>query len=95
MTDADLHAIAVYLKDQRGAGTPARVVLAGTRSVSTLQAPTAPARPGFARPLNDHDVADVLTFIRNSWGNSASAVSADQIKELRKALTERQERPCE
>jgi mono/diheme cytochrome c family protein len=144
MTDADLHAVTVYLKDQPGsdapapqpiagsdpamargkviyadecsachapqgsgqpnlfprlAGSPAvqshditslaRVVLAGTRSVATPRALTAPAMPGFAWLLNDRDVADVLTFIRNSWGNAASALSADQIQKVRKALTER------
>ncbi|MFC6379314.1 hypothetical protein [Tatumella terrea] len=32
------------------------------------------------------NVADVLTYIRNSWGNAAPAVTASEVKTLRKAL---------
>jgi mono/diheme cytochrome c family protein len=33
----------------------------------------APAMPAFAWRLNDCQVAAVLTYIRNSWGNAASS----------------------
>lgn len=33
--------------------------------------------------LTDEQIADVLTFARNSFGNQASAVTADQVKALR------------
>jgi len=33
--------------------------------------------------LNDQDVADVLTYVLNSWGNSGGALSAATIKEVR------------
>ncbi|WP_245611710.1 copper-containing nitrite reductase [Nevskia soli] len=33
--------------------------------------------------LNDDELANILTFVRNSWGNSGDAVSADEVKELR------------
>jgi mono/diheme cytochrome c family protein len=36
--------------------------------------------------LSDADLAAVLTYIRNSWGNSASAVTADDIKPIRASL---------
>jgi mono/diheme cytochrome c family protein len=32
-----------------------------------------------ASRLNDSQVASVLTYIRNTWGNAASAVSANQV----------------
>jgi mono/diheme cytochrome c family protein len=32
---------------------------------------------------SDEDVAAVLTFVRNSFGNSAPPVSAEQVKALR------------
>jgi mono/diheme cytochrome c family protein len=67
--------------------TLARVVLQGTRAVSTSGAPTAPAMPAFNWRLNDTQVAAVLTYIRNSWGNAASAVSASTITSRRAALT--------
>jgi mono/diheme cytochrome c family protein len=146
MTDADLHAVATYLKDQpapdekspqpvaaanpavkmgaaiyadecsachtpRGAGvanlfpalagSPAvqstdptsaiRVVLAGTQSVATDNAPTAPSMPAFAWLLDDNQVAAVLTYVRNSWGNAAAGVTASEVAERRAALAKRGE----
>src|SRR5215831_19979191 len=40
--------------------------------------------------LNDDELANILTFVRNSWGNSGDAVSADEVKQLR-ATTRRPE----
>jgi len=62
--------------------TLAHVVLNGGRSVGTQDAPTASAMPAFDGILNDQDVADVLTYVRNSWGNAAPAVTADQVSKL-------------
>lgn len=64
------------------------VVLAGSRGVDTNAAPTAPAMPAFAGNLSDDDIANVLTFIRNSWGNAAKPVKADQVKKLSENLRE-------
>jgi mono/diheme cytochrome c family protein len=36
--------------------------------------------------LSDEQVADVATYIRNSWGNHAPPVSARQVSGLRAAL---------
>ena len=33
--------------------------------------------------LNDDEIANILTFIRNSWGNKGDAVSATEVKEVR------------
>ncbi len=63
-----------------------RVVLHGTRAVSTAAAPTAPAMPAFDWRLNDAQAAAVITYIRNSWGNAAAAVSASDIAAQRAAL---------
>lgn len=35
------------------------------------------------KDLTDRQIADVLTYIRNSFGNKASAVSAAQVKAIR------------
>ncbi|HTW50865.1 MAG TPA: c-type cytochrome [Stellaceae bacterium] len=141
MTDADLHAVATYLKDQappnekapqpvaasdpamkmgaaiyadecsachtpngKGianlfpslAGSPnvqstdptsaIRIVLAGTQSVATDRAPTAPAMPAFGDTLDNREVAAVLTYIRNAWGNAAPLVSAGDIARHRDSL---------
>jgi len=66
--------------------TLAHVVLSGTRAVSTVGAPTGPAMPAFDWRLNDGQVAAVLTYIRNSWGNAATAVPASAVADQRAAL---------
>ena len=33
--------------------------------------------------LTDQEIADVLSFVRNSWGNKAPAVKPDQVKKIR------------
>jgi len=33
--------------------------------------------------LNDDELANILTFVRNSWGNSGDAVSAAEVKQIR------------
>jgi mono/diheme cytochrome c family protein len=65
------------------------VVLRGARSVATDSEPTASAMPQFAWLLKNDEVAAVLTYIRNSWGNSAPAVSPGQVGKARRALLER------
>jgi mono/diheme cytochrome c family protein len=144
MTDADLRAIAVYLKDQpapsgespkpvsgedrlmrageaiyldncaachtsAGTGIPQlfpalkgspsvqstdsasliRVVLRGAQSVATDPAPTAPSMPALGWKLSDAEVAAVVTYIRNSWGNAASPVLASGVASTRQQLSQR------
>jgi len=36
--------------------------------------------------LNDQQISEVLTYIRNSWGNHADSMSVPQIKKIRKQL---------
>jgi mono/diheme cytochrome c family protein len=138
MAEADLKAIAVYLRECGSAGTPApaavpasdprmqvgqaifvdtcsachtrngsgiehmfprladnaiikqsdpttlvRIVLTGVRGAGTDAFPTSPAMPSFGYRLDDNQVAAVVTYIRNSWGNNASAVDAGMVKTLR------------
>lgn len=140
LTDADVKAMAVYIKSQAGAGgtAPAPVaandpamlagakiyndecaachtgsgmgkagifpalvkspvvqadkpatligiVLHGGHGVGIPTAPTAPAMPSFGWLLSDHQIADVATYVRNSWGNAAPAVSADEVSKARAA----------
>jgi mono/diheme cytochrome c family protein len=147
MADADLKAIAVYLKERGSAGTPAaapvaasdprmqvgeaifvdtcsachtrngdgiehifprlvgnaivkqddpttlvRIILTGVRGAGTDALPTSPAMPSFGYRLDDSQVAAVVTYIRNSWGNAASAVDAAAVKTLRSHVSSRVER---
>jgi mono/diheme cytochrome c family protein len=66
--------------------TIARVVLAGTRAGATAKAPTAPAMPSLAWKLNNQQAADILTYVRNTWGNAAPAVSAETVGRVRGEL---------
>jgi mono/diheme cytochrome c family protein len=40
--------------------------------------------PPVGANFKDEEIADVLTYVRNSFGNKASPISAGQVKELRK-----------
>jgi mono/diheme cytochrome c family protein len=74
---------------QRDPTSLLRVLLRGTRNVSTIGAPTAPAMPAFSWVLNDEEAAVVLTYIRNSWGNASPAVSAGEARKARHTFVER------
>jgi mono/diheme cytochrome c family protein len=60
-----------------------RVVLRGAPSVATDAEPTGPAMPGFGRDLSDTEVAAVATYVRNSWGHAASAVTEGEVSSAR------------
>ena len=38
--------------------------------------------------LNDEELAAVLTYVRNAFGNKASPIQPDQIKKIRAAMPE-------
>jgi mono/diheme cytochrome c family protein len=142
MPDADLKAIAVYLKERGAAGPPApvplstsdpqmvvgqaiftdtcsachatngtgverlfprragnaivkqddpsslvHIILTGARATGTEARPTSPAMPSLGYRLNDNQIAAVVTYIRNSWGNAAPGVDADVVRTLRGRLS--------
>ncbi len=72
--------------------TTLHFILAGTRRTATDDAPTRFAMPAFHWKLDDAQVAAVATYARNSWGNSAPPVDAEQVAELRKKLDLRLDR---
>lgn len=65
------------------------VVLRGALGVATKAAPTAPEMPAFGWVLDDDHIAELLTYVRNSWGNAAPAVNADDVSKERATLVER------
>lgn len=142
MPDADLKAMAVYLKERGAAGSPApspvsatddrmkvgeaifvdtcmachtskgegiahvfpklagatvvtqedpssliHVVITGGQAAATASHPTAPTMPSFGYRLSDEQIASVVTYVRNSWGNAASPVTADAVKAVRGGVT--------
>lgn len=61
-------------------------VLQGGRGAVTTNNPTSGAMPSFAWKLSDQQVASVVTYIRNNWGNAAPAVDVAQVAQVRKDL---------
>lgn len=61
------------------------VVLRGARSPSTEQRANRLAMPDFAWKLTDEQIAAVLTYIRDAWGNSAAPVDGGHVAEVRAA----------
>jgi mono/diheme cytochrome c family protein len=59
------------------------VVLKGATTPRTASTPAQFAMPSFAWRLSDEQVADVVTFVRHSWGNDASQVDARTVSSLR------------
>jgi mono/diheme cytochrome c family protein len=62
------------------------LVLAGGRIGTSPSRPSPLTMPSFAWKLDDQEIADVLTFIRNSWGNQAADVSESEVRAARKKL---------
>jgi mono/diheme cytochrome c family protein len=62
------------------------LILAGVRVGTSPSRPSPLTMPSFAWKLTDQEIADVSTFIRNSWGNRAAPISATAVGEVRKRL---------
>lgn len=60
------------------------VVLNGGRGATTGAAPTGPAMPAFGWQLSDGQIAAILTFIRNSWGNAATEIAPGAVASARR-----------
>jgi mono/diheme cytochrome c family protein len=60
-----------------------RIILDGAQTVTTPRAPNTGSMPAYAK-LSDQEIADVTTYIRNSWGNAAPAVTPGQVAKARK-----------
>lgn len=63
-----------------------RLTLEGATSLPSETQPTPGTMPDYKSKLTDRQIADVLTYIRNSFGNAAPAVSTDQVKTVRERL---------
>jgi len=64
-----------------------RIVLNGISGPITVRStPFNNTMPAFGPQLRDEQIADVLTYVRSEWGNTAPAVSPDKVKEIRAAV---------
>jgi mono/diheme cytochrome c family protein len=62
-----------------------RILLAGDQSATTPNDKTGYSMPSFAT-LSDTEIANVATFVRNAWGNSASSVTQHDVAQVRKGI---------
>jgi len=61
------------------------ITLTGWKTAETAAHPRIYTMPAFAR-LSDQELAEILSFVRSSWGNSAEPVAASQVKKMRAQL---------
>jgi mono/diheme cytochrome c family protein len=59
------------------------IVLLGSQTSRTSTTPAQFAMPAFAWRLSDQDAADIISFIRSSWGNDAKPIEAPKVAALR------------
>jgi mono/diheme cytochrome c family protein len=64
----------------------AHLILAGGRIGTSSSHPSPLTMPSFAWKLSDAEIADVSTYLRNSWGNQAAAVSVAEVHDVRHRL---------
>jgi alcohol dehydrogenase (quinone), cytochrome c subunit len=64
----------------------ATIVLEGSLTPKTSATPAQFAMPSFAWRLNDQEIADVVNFIRTSWGNRSAPIAAEDVAKLRKSV---------
>jgi alcohol dehydrogenase (quinone), cytochrome c subunit len=61
------------------------IVLNGSAPLVVKGNPAPYRMPQYRAQLTNQQIADVVTFTRNGWGNSAPSVSASQVADQRKS----------
>jgi mono/diheme cytochrome c family protein len=61
-----------------------RIILDGAETMTTPRAPNTGSMPPYRAKMSDQEIADVTTYIRNSWGNAATAVTPAQVSKARR-----------
>jgi mono/diheme cytochrome c family protein len=62
------------------------VILGGGRRSATAGAPSGLAMPAFSWRYSDEEIAQLMTFVRASWGNGAAPVTAAGVARIRRQL---------
>ena len=68
---------------------PVKFILQGLMGPITVNGMTYNSMMPPVAGVSDADIADVLTYVRQSFGNKANAVTADQVKAIRAATAGR------
>ena len=61
------------------------ITLTGWKTPQTAAHPRVYTMPGFAR-LQDDEIAEILSFVRSSWGNAAPPIKPAHVAKMRKQL---------
>jgi mono/diheme cytochrome c family protein len=61
-----------------------KIVLDGAETITTARAPNTGSMPPYASKMSDQEIADVVTYVRNAWGNAAPAVTPAEVAKARK-----------
>ncbi|KAA5841759.1 c-type cytochrome [Pseudomonas chlororaphis] len=59
------------------------IILNGSQRIVAAGVPDAYRMPAFREQLSDREIAEVLSFVRGTWGNSGGAVDAQAVGKLR------------
>ncbi|MEW5510563.1 c-type cytochrome [Pseudomonas antarctica] len=59
------------------------ITLNGSQRIVTAGVPDAYRMPAFREQLSDEEIAQVLTYVRGTWGNNGGAVDAAAVNKLR------------
>ena len=62
------------------------LLLEGSKTAQTKEGPESRKCPLLRKSFPTVQIAEVLSFIRNSWGNKASPVTTREVSSLRRAL---------
>jgi mono/diheme cytochrome c family protein len=68
-----------------------QLILYGGHTAKTVMVPHTVAMPAFEKKLSDDEIADVLSYIRNNWGNKAAPFTTYDAKNLRLTITKEQQ----
>lgn len=63
-----------------------QIVFGGGAMAAPRTKPTGLEMPAYAWKLSDGDAADLVSYIRNAWGNRASAVDSGKVAAVRKQV---------
>jgi mono/diheme cytochrome c family protein len=66
--------------------TVVHIILSGEKTAVTKENPTGLAMPAFDWKLDDKSIADLVTYLRNAWGNHGDAVDSGKVADTRRTL---------
>ena len=78
----------------RDPDTAIRLILGGSPAASTAGNPNRFAMPAFAGKLNDAEIAELMSYLRQAWGNAAAEVSRRDVAGVREHMRVRPQAPA-